>query len=335
MAPRTMWRQRLRWAKGHIFIIAPESVVWKRGTHVTAYQKSLYWTLFFSGALQVFINPIIMTMPFVCLVLRKCPYGMDPLLYYTHLAQFIGFMGITVYYRDWRLVRSAFATKGSQKVLWFTTVKAFWNVIMVSTGWKGPARFKVTPKGGQAAARARDPEAPPTMAHSLSTSAVSSSPSLNGAVKGPTGGANRVAADGRSNGGADADAEKPRGLKRAHAALSRVTEQRRRCMPWDGTLDMWALVAVMVMGLTAAAVGLKRLYERNALVEWNEERNGLVWVGIVFALVETTPSLMYFGCATHARTEPLSQPYPLVLAVPAVPAVPGTGAILNAATVEY
>lgn len=37
--PRSMWRQRLRWAKGgHLYVLAPDAVIWVKSAHMTLYQ---------------------------------------------------------------------------------------------------------------------------------------------------------------------------------------------------------------------------------------------------------------------------------------------------------
>jgi hypothetical protein len=41
--------------------------------------------------------------------------------------------------------------KTGYRVLWFTSVKACINTIMVHTGWKNPGHFKFTPKAGVSA----------------------------------------------------------------------------------------------------------------------------------------------------------------------------------------
>ena len=40
--PRSMWRQRLRWAKGgHLYVLAPDAVIWVKSPHLTVYQCAL------------------------------------------------------------------------------------------------------------------------------------------------------------------------------------------------------------------------------------------------------------------------------------------------------
>lgn len=40
------------------------------------------------------------TLPFVCLVMNKCPYGMDKTLYWTHIAHLMCQFVYSVYHRE-------------------------------------------------------------------------------------------------------------------------------------------------------------------------------------------------------------------------------------------
>lgn len=69
-------------------------------------------------------------------------------------------------------------------------------------------------------------------------------------------------------------------------------------MPLDGTLDVWALAVTTAMSVAAMVVGLQEVNEENAVLEWGEGRQALRWMGIVYAFVEATPGLLFFGCAS-------------------------------------
>lgn len=279
-----MWRQRLRWLKGgHLFILAPGSVFFDKQPHMSLYQKALYWLCPIAHFVQFFFEPVIFTLPFLCLVFQMCPYGMDELLFWTH----IGHLGMSfifsVYHSNLERVRIALSAKGGYRVLWFTSVKACLNTIMVHTGWKNPGHFKFTPKAGVTAEEA-------AVTGALSTSIANSKDGDDG-KDGSIGGG--------SSGGAAADGKPARGsfnLSKVHAALSKVTEARRHVMPLDGTLDIWVLLFTMALSLLAAAVGIKRLYDREALIQWDGARNSLIWIGVVFALVDATPGMLFLGC---------------------------------------
>eukprot|EP00892_Ulva_mutabilis_P006100 jgi/Ulvmu1/3862/UM018_0081.1 len=280
---RSMWRQRLRWLKGgHLFILSPGSVFFKRQPHMSFYQKSLYWLCPVAHFIQLFFEPIIFTLPFLCLVFSTCPYGMDPLLFWTH----VGHLGMSFIYSTYHLdlvrIRIAFSAKGGYRVLWFTSVKACINTIMVHTGWKNPGHFKFTPKAGISAEEA-------AVSGALSVSEANSK-SGDGKEDGSSGG-------GSGKDGKPAPDKKPFALSQVHAGLSRVTESRKKVMPLDGTFDIWILLITMAMSLLAAAVGIKRLYDRGALIEWDDGRNGLIWIGVVFAVVDATPGMLFLGYA--------------------------------------
>lgn len=53
---------------------------------------------------QLWAEPIMFTLPFFCLVLDVCPYGMDSKLYWTHIAHLIGQFCYSVYHREWERV---------------------------------------------------------------------------------------------------------------------------------------------------------------------------------------------------------------------------------------
>ena len=291
---RSMWRQRLRWLKGgHLFILAPGSVFFERQPHMTFYQKALYWLCPVAHFIQLVFEPIIFTLPFLCLVIEICPYGMDPLLFWTHVAHLAGTFLFSVYHSSLERMRIALSAKGGYRVLWFTSVKACLNTIMVHTGWKNPGHFKFTPKAGVSAE-----EAAVTGQLSSSLSQGKSSTEQDG------GGKDGEGTDGSCSDAKAAPARKPFALSKVHGALSKVTELRRHVMPLDGTLDIWVLVFSMGLSLVSVVVGVKRLFDRDALLQWDEGQNGLIWIGVVFALVDATPGLLFLGCANPC---PLAQ----------------------------
>ena len=295
---RSMWRQRLRWLKGgHLFILSPGSVFFKRQPHMSLYQKALYWLCPVAHFIQLFFEPVIFSLPFLCLVFSTCPYGMDSLLFWTHIAHLGMSFIFSTYHTDLERTRIALSAKGGYRVLWFTSVKACINTIMVHTGWKNPGHFKFTPKAGVSAEEA-------AVSGALSMS-ISQSRS-DDATK----------TDGSSSGGGEAKPaanRKPFALSKVHASLSKVTEVRKGVMPLDGTFDIWILLLTMTMSLMAAAVGVKRLYDREALVQWDEGRNGLIWIGVVFAVVDATPGLLFLGCVTPSRALTAAPSPPLQL----------------------
>ena len=95
-------------------------------------------------------EPIMFTMPILCLVFDICPYGVDTLLWTTHFFKLLTTCVISSY-ADWSWELSAAAVYGQTmaRVLFFVNVKAVLNTVMVYLGWKRPGAFKVTQKGGK------------------------------------------------------------------------------------------------------------------------------------------------------------------------------------------
>jgi hypothetical protein len=111
-------------------------------------------------------EPIMFTMPLLCLVFKICPYGVDEVLWSTHFFKLLTTC-IVSSFADWSLELSAAAVYGQTmaRVLFWVNVKAVLNTVMVYTGWKRPGAFKVTQKGKPAAAAPKadkppDEEAP-------------------------------------------------------------------------------------------------------------------------------------------------------------------------------
>ena len=87
-----------------------------------------------------------------------------------------------------------------------------------------------------------------------------------------------------------------------------VTEVRKNVMPLDGTFDIWVLGFFTLLSLIAAAYGVIRLVQKNALLEWDSANESLKWIGVVFAIADATPGLLFFGCV------PLTAHLPLIVA---------------------
>jgi hypothetical protein len=288
-----MWRQRLRWLKGgHLFLISEDSIFFKKQQHMTFYQKSLYWLCPIAHLIQFWAEPIVFTLPFLCLVLNICPYGMDQHLFISHIVFFVVMNLSTTLYGSWDVVLAAIRAKSGYRILWFTSVKAVLNTIMVVTGWKAKGHFKFTPKAGLAGddkgivddtVVLGSAESPP------SDSAKTESKAISNVLTHSADGPKRVARPAKRN---------TVRLHRGHTLLSRITDTRKRCMPMDGTLDVWVLMACMMIAIFSAIVGIRRLIYRNALLEWNENGDTLIWIGVVFALVDAVPGLFFVGCAS-------------------------------------
>jgi hypothetical protein len=288
-----MWRQRLRWLKGgHLFLISKDSIFFKWQPHMTLFSKSLYFICPVAHVVQFWTEPIFFTLPFVCIVLNTCPYGMDTHLFITHIVFFFTMHLTSIIYDRWDIVFSAIRAKSGYRILWFTSVKACINTIMVVTGWKAKGHFKFTPKAGLAGddkgmvddtVVLGSAESPKSDSAKTDSKAVESLPTL-------------TTSDGSKRASKPVKKAPSVNMHRAHAMLSKVTETRKWCMPLDGTLDIWVLMAVMLLALFSAAVGLRRLIYRDALLKWNDSDDTLIWIGVVFALVDATPGMLFAGC---------------------------------------
>jgi hypothetical protein len=267
--PRLIWRQRLRWIKGaHLFVASPGSTFFKQQEHMSFWQKSLYWTCPVCNFIQVWAEPILITLPLFCLVFDICPYGMDQTLFASHLIFFAVMSLKSIYHDDLWDIGNALRVKSGNRILYFTSVKAVLNTLMVSSGMKPRGHFKFTPKSGLAG----------NGGEAVADTVVLGE-ALNSRKKNPLGHI----------------------LPLLHYQLSRITEMRQVCMPLDGTFDVWVLLGFMFVSLTSALMGFVRLVLRKALISWNDNGDALLWIGVVFALVDSVPGLLFCGCAYQQR----------------------------------
>lgn len=79
-----------------------------------------------------------------------------------------------------------------------------------------------------------------------------------------------------------------------HDALSNITEKRKACMPYDGTLDFPVLFIVTAMNLVALIYGTVNLAREGEIISLRgtEEQN-VKMIALVFALVEVTPGFLF------------------------------------------
>lgn len=93
------------------------------------------------------------------------------------------------------------------------------------------------------------------------------------------------------------------GLYCCHDALSAVTEKRKTCMPYDGTLDFPVLFLITAMNLIALIYGTTQLARQGEIISLRgtEEQN-VKMIALVFALVEVTPGFLYLWCDTSHMT---------------------------------
>ena len=369
LAPRDMWRQRLRWFKGgHLFVLNRHSIFFRRQRHVTVPQRLAYCIGLIAHGTQLWATPVIFTMPLTCIVFEVCAFGIDRWLFYTHMARVVGSTLLSAHATTRRHGLSGLAAVTGARVQWFTGVKAVLNTCMVLAGWKRPPAFKLTPKmlangdvgelpetsvplGVVPAAG----EASPSKAGKAPDSEGSSDGDASSKPKSPRVDLTKVRAGlarpsqaigpltllmhrwlqahaGTACACCSGDAaarrlchmhqqyasrptsamsqivttlphahcSKPRAAMQVHRSLSKVTETRRLCMPMGGTLDVWVLVAILFINLVAIAVGLRFLARRDALLEWGERQESVVWIGVIWAAVEVCPSALFLGYAARA-----------------------------------
>lgn len=94
-------------------------------------------------------------------------------------------------------------------------------------------------------------------------------------------------------------------LYKIHDAVSKVTELRKKVMPWEGTFDFWVLLAITLVNLFAVAVGFIRLGNKSAIITVRGcENENVQLIALVFGFVEAVPGLLFLMCAplTAPRT---------------------------------
>lgn len=91
-------------------------------------------------------------------------------------------------------------------------------------------------------------------------------------------------------------------LYRIHDSLSKITDQRKKCMPWEGTLDFWVLLLITAMNLFSVVYGLFKLENRSAILTFKGcETDNVQLIALVFAFIEATPGLLFIMCAPPVR----------------------------------
>lgn len=171
-APRDFWKQRSRWHKAaHLYILDRHSVFWRSQPYMTFYQKSLYCIPMILHLTVFLSEPFMFTLPLLCLCFGVCPYGMDIWLWATHfLKLFFNFLIST--HADTISGRvAALQAQTASRVLYFISVKAVLNTIMVYFRWKRPGAFKVTEKAGTASGVDTDTNNAPSVSEAPSEAA--------------------------------------------------------------------------------------------------------------------------------------------------------------------
>ena len=275
-------------------MMAANSIFKEKSEHMSFYQKTLYWVCPISNFSQLLSEPVMFTLPFFCLVMKQCPYGMDIWLFWTHFAHVAMSFIFSIYHWDRQNMWAALSGKSATRILWFTGVKACMNTIMVFTGFKEAGRFKFTPKS---TVTAEDSVVSAPLATFPQYSDGNPTPvSAISMDETKMGSPHRVEGNDEVGVQIEKVPKKGSGLSDIHHALSKVSERRKLCMPMDGTLDFWVLLATTMVTIASLAIGVARLVQRRAMFDWSDS-NSLMWLGCVFALVDAAPGALYLGCA--------------------------------------
>lgn len=270
-------------------MMAPNSIFRKKSEHMSFYQKSLYWICPVSHFSQLLSEPVMFTLPFFCLVMKQCPYGMDIWLFWTHFAHVAMSFIFSIYHWDGRNMWAALSGKSATRILWFTGFKACMNTIMVFSGFKKAGHFKFTAKS---TVSADESAVSAPLATFPQYSDGNPTPESNVSMSD----LKRNMNDSNDSVGVQVGKQPKKGAEFSdiHDALSKVSERRKLCMPMDGTFDFWVLLSTTMLTVGSLAYGIARLIERRALLDWSD-KNSLMWLGCIFALVDAAPGALYLG----------------------------------------
>jgi hypothetical protein len=94
------------------------------------------------------------------------------------------------------------------------------------------------------------------------------------------------------------------GFYKVHDKLSKVTETRKKCLPFEGTLDFWVLLFITLLNVFVFIYGIVKLAQDGQVVSLRgSEQQNVKMIALVFALVEATPGVLFLWCAAaHAPT---------------------------------
>ena len=92
------------------------------------------------------------------------------------------------------------------------------------------------------------------------------------------------------------------GLYKVHDALSDVTERRKKCMPFEGTLDFPVLLFITLLNLFTFVYGVIKIGQDGEIVSLRgSEQQNVKMIALVFALVEATPGVLFTWCALEVN----------------------------------
>jgi Glycosyl transferase family group 2 len=226
-APRDFWKQRSRWHKAaHLYILDRHSVFWRKQPYMSFYQKSLYCIPMILHVTVFLSEPFMFTLPLVCLCFGVCPYGMDLWLWLTHFMKLLFNFLISTHADSLSGRVAAIQAQTASRVLYFISVKAVLNTLMVYFRWKRPGAFKVTAKQGMGPSAAHAmPTAEPSM-HAAAQPVRATAPPGRRSSARPLGeGEERSRLYGEEHGGLYVEPRAERGARRAGSAAPTAAPQ--------------------------------------------------------------------------------------------------------------
>lgn len=253
-------------ASGHLFPLSPSSLLVRPPPHSSAYQFALHLLSPAAHCARLVAAPLALALPFACCVLRTCAYGMDGLLFWTHLAHWAATAVLMVYHRDSGRADAAVGACVAARALWLSTARVCVTAVL--------ARAGVLRAGQRRGDRGR-----------AALDEVVVTGELDADSRGPP----STCVD---------KPQQPQGAPGSHKesgtrALTRPSPPNHAVC--DGA-DALALALLWCLAVTAAAVGLRRLVARGALEEWNDGRDSLLWATVAAAVVEAAPGTLFLGC---------------------------------------
>lgn len=98
------------------------------------YQKSLYWICLVANVLSIIADPILLALPPLCLIGNICVYGLDQLLFWTHITHTLVTQIAAMYYLDWSRVVDALKVCFTSFLCSYSVYPFTWQVYVEDLG---------------------------------------------------------------------------------------------------------------------------------------------------------------------------------------------------------
>eukprot|EP00892_Ulva_mutabilis_P001282 jgi/Ulvmu1/11154/UM071_0038.1 len=305
---RPPWHERRKWLRaGHVFPHSPHSRFCCLGPRTRTSHRALHHLAPLVHALTLLSAPITASLPFLCAVLRQCPYGLDARLLWTHLAHCTAAAVAAVYHPRSAQVWSAIGAHITARVLWLPAALASFQVLLDRSGLATTTGHRRRSSQEQAA-------------HELEVSSA-----MPGGQRSPQSGAPRCFWNAKwteappSNGDAGGEAAavdtRSRDLHMYNTESDHSTAQRGAAAPacpprvlWDGwgadCCDACGLLVGCIVSLVAAGFGMSRLDGRGAVTTWAGGGSAMLWLSVASAVASATPGLLCFGYQMFSTRAP-------------------------------